>query len=598
MKRQWLSAVLIGAMMATSVPAFAAENTGETTPEAPTLPFTDVAESDWFYDPVVYAYDTGIMTGTSATEFAPNVTMTRAMIASVLYRLEGSPAMSEGNLGYPYEDVEGDAWYAMPVYWARESGVMAGYSDSTFGPNDPITREQLAATLYKYAEYRGEDVSARTDLSGYSDAATISDWAEEVLSWANAEGYVNGMTSTTIDPQSGATRAQVAAIFQRYLEGDTAPVDPEGETVQLKIGRSGHLQTVEATVDDVTPDNVIAALAAETGWNLDLAKPVSVDENGIATVVFAADSGVYGEPPEPQKDAYHVYDVEDWIYTVFNSVAESLQANGATYVCFTAPDGGKLVIDQGDVHFYLMPTFQWNEEIAYDSNHIPEDRVGAMSPVPYGEGTALGMDSLVIYYDADDLTLGSGTVTVYDANGDVVATVDLSDEEWVILDHGVHANELLPQLSAQGNYQTVTALIVRLPEPLMEGDYSVNMPEGAVVNSDGIKSRAIPPEEWTFSVAGYGMPHGVTYDPNMTVGETFSLDVAIDGEYVDRAEVVCDERYVSSDVTTLTESGTVTFTVTGTTDGQVVYPFEIDFYKGDTYVYGISGYFVSGEADE
>ena len=191
MKRQWLSAVLIGAMMATSVPAFAAENTDvPITPDTPavTLPFTDVAESDWFYDPVVYAYDTGIMTGTSATEFAPNVTMTRAMIASVLYRLEGSPAMSEGNLGYPYEDVEGDAWYAMPVYWARESGVMAGYSDSTFGPNDPITREQLAATLYKYAEYKGEDVSARADLSGYSDAATISDWAEEVLSWANTEG--------------------------------------------------------------------------------------------------------------------------------------------------------------------------------------------------------------------------------------------------------------------------------------------------------------------------------------------------------------------------------------------------------------------------
>ena len=115
MKRQWLSAVLIGAMMTTSVPAFAAENTGETTPEAPTLPFTDVSEGDWFYDPVVYAYDEGLMTGTSATEFAPNVTMTRAMIASVLYRLEGSPAMSEGNLGYPYEDVEGDAWYAMPV---------------------------------------------------------------------------------------------------------------------------------------------------------------------------------------------------------------------------------------------------------------------------------------------------------------------------------------------------------------------------------------------------------------------------------------------------------------------------------------------------
>lgn len=112
MKRKLLSAALIGAMLVTSVPAFAAnENTGETS-----LPFTDVADGAWYYDAVAYAYDKGLMTGTSATEFAPDVTMTRGMIASVLYRLEGNPAMSDGNLGYPYEDVEGDDWYAMPIY--------------------------------------------------------------------------------------------------------------------------------------------------------------------------------------------------------------------------------------------------------------------------------------------------------------------------------------------------------------------------------------------------------------------------------------------------------------------------------------------------
>ena len=545
MKRKWLSAVLISAMMATSVPAFAAENTGETS-----LPFTDVSAGDWFYDPVVYAYDEGLMTGTSATEFAPNVTMTRAMIASVLYRLEGNPDLSDSNLGYPYEDVQGDAWYAMPVYWARESGVMAGYSDSAFGPDDPITR------------------------------------------WANAKGYVNGMTATTIDPQSGATRAQVAAIFQRYLEDDTAPVEPTGETVQLKIGRSGHLKTVEASVDEVTPDNVIAALAKETGWNLDLAKPVSVDENGIATVAFAADSGIYGEPPEPQKDAYHVYDVEDWIYTVFNSVAESLQANGATYVCFTAPDGGKLVIDQGDVHVYLMPTFQWNEDVAYTSNHVPEDSVSKFVPMPNGEGNMMGLDALTLYFDAEDVTPQNGTATVYDANGDVVMTVDLSDEDLVSVDRGDHAAEMLSDLSAMYNFQTGTVLNILLPGPLTEGDYSANLSAGAIVDSDGHSSKPIT---WTFSVAGYGLANGTRVDSNVTVGETFSVDVALDGEYADRAEVVCDERYVRSDVTTLTESGTVTFTVTGATGGQLMYPFEIVFYKGDTYVNGLFGSFVASE---
>lgn len=239
------------------------------------------------------------MTGTSATEFAPDVTMTRGMIASVLYRLEGNPAMSDGNLGYPYEDVEGDDWYAMPIYWARQNGIMNGYSQTTFGPNDTITREQLAATLYNYTVYKGGDVSARADLSKYADAASISSWAEDVLSWANAEGLVGGMTTTTIDPQFGATRAQVAAIMQRYLSDTEEPEEPQGQTVQLVIGQPDSLQRVTATVDELTPDAVIAALAEETGWNLDLAKPVSIDDDGLATVTLAADGSIYGNPPEP-----------------------------------------------------------------------------------------------------------------------------------------------------------------------------------------------------------------------------------------------------------------------------------------------------------
>lgn len=178
------------------------------------LPFGDVKTSDWFYDPVKYVYDKGLMTGTSATEFAPNLTTTRGMIVSILHRLEGGPVVEND----AFSDVSSDDWYGQSVAWAASVGVVNGFEDGTFRPNDPITREQMAAILYNYSQYKGYDVSARADLSKYSDAASVSSWATEVLSWANAEGLVNGMTKTTLDPQASATRAQVATILMRYTQ--------------------------------------------------------------------------------------------------------------------------------------------------------------------------------------------------------------------------------------------------------------------------------------------------------------------------------------------------------------------------------------------
>lgn len=185
---------------------------------APEMPFTDVNEGDWFYDVVLYAYDNGLMTGVSATEFAPNQTTTRGMIVSMLARLEGvTSAESAG-----FTDVADNDWYATAVNWAASVGVVNGYEDNTFRPNAPITREQMAAILYNYADYKGYDVSARADLSDYADAASISSWAEDVLAWANAEGLINGMTATTIDPQGATTRAQTAAMFERFLTAHEA----------------------------------------------------------------------------------------------------------------------------------------------------------------------------------------------------------------------------------------------------------------------------------------------------------------------------------------------------------------------------------------
>ena len=185
-------------------------------PETPSMPFTDVNAGDWFYDVVQYAYDNGLMTGTSATTFEPNTSTTRGMIVAVLNRLEGGPTAEAAG----FTDVNDDDWYADAVNWAASVGIVNGFEDSTFRANDPITREQMAAILYNYADYKGYDMSERADLSGYADADSISSWALDTLEWANAEGLITGMSADTIAPQGQATRAQVAAMFQRFLTAE------------------------------------------------------------------------------------------------------------------------------------------------------------------------------------------------------------------------------------------------------------------------------------------------------------------------------------------------------------------------------------------
>ena len=188
---------------------------GEVAPE-PTVDvseiFLDVDPDAWYKDAVQFAYDNGLMTGTSATEFAPDVTTTRAMIVSILARLEGVTAADDAG----FSDVD-DEWFATAVNWAASVGVVNGFEDNTFRPNDAITREQLAAILCNYAAWKGEDVSARPDLSAYSDAAAISSWATDVMRWAVAENLISGVTNDTLQPQGAATRAQVAAVLQRFL---------------------------------------------------------------------------------------------------------------------------------------------------------------------------------------------------------------------------------------------------------------------------------------------------------------------------------------------------------------------------------------------
>jgi|GEM_PF-202253 len=182
------------------------------------FPFTDVVAGTWYYGAAAYAYNNGLFAGMTPTTFAPNATMTRAMLVSVLWRLAGEPAPKTPNT---FVDVPDGAWYTDAVTWAAENGVVSGIGGSRFDPSGFVTREQTAEILYNYAHSKGYDVSARADLTAFPDAGSVSGWAEEALSWANAAGLINGTVrggQTILDPQGSASRAQVAMILMNYVE--------------------------------------------------------------------------------------------------------------------------------------------------------------------------------------------------------------------------------------------------------------------------------------------------------------------------------------------------------------------------------------------
>ena len=185
----------------------------ETEEPAPAMPFTDVKEGDWFYEEVLYAYENGLMNGVGDNRFAPNSATTRGMLVTILYRLEGEPAVT-GEAGF--DDV-GDTWYTDAVIWAAANDIVNGIGDNQFGPENTLTREQLVTMLYRYAQNKGYDVTASADLSGYPDAGQIQSWAQDAMTWAVAEGIVEGMDGN-LNPAGHATRAQIATILMRFCE--------------------------------------------------------------------------------------------------------------------------------------------------------------------------------------------------------------------------------------------------------------------------------------------------------------------------------------------------------------------------------------------
>lgn len=179
------------------------------------LPFADVPSGSWYYDDVAYVYDTGLMTGLTVTAFGPNLSTTRGMIVTILWRMENEPAAKHG---CPFADVRRGSYYEQAIAWASENGIVTGFDASTFAPDRAITREQLAAILFRFAAYRGMDaVTLRENLSSFQDQAAISAYAVSALNWAVGEGLMQG-TGDKLEPTGSATRAQVAAMLRRFMQ--------------------------------------------------------------------------------------------------------------------------------------------------------------------------------------------------------------------------------------------------------------------------------------------------------------------------------------------------------------------------------------------
>ena len=184
-------------------------------PDIVVNPFTDVSEKDWFYNDAMFVYKNGLMLGTSKTLFGPHGTVTRGMMATILWRMEGSLAPKGEN---SFTDVEAGRWYADAITWTAENGIFAGYSKDKFGPDDPITREQLTAIFYRYADYKGYKLTVTENLDKFEDADKITDYAKMVMQWAVGNGLIKGKSENLLDPQGTATRAEISAMLHRFIE--------------------------------------------------------------------------------------------------------------------------------------------------------------------------------------------------------------------------------------------------------------------------------------------------------------------------------------------------------------------------------------------
>ena len=253
-----LAPLLAAAMVFSAVPfSFAAvEDTG----------FSDVSAGSWYADAVEYVSDNGLMSGTGDAVFSPDMTTSRAMMVTLLYRASGSPVVSASS---SFTDVADDTWYADAVSWASENAFVSGYGDGTYGPENPVSREQIAAILWRYA------VSPQADAgTDFSDESDISSYASVAVDWARANGIINGLENNRFDPQGDATRAQIAVLLMNYLTaqqgGEETPDETAGNALVVYFSATGNTQRAAESIAEAAGADLYEIVPEEPYTSEDL----------------------------------------------------------------------------------------------------------------------------------------------------------------------------------------------------------------------------------------------------------------------------------------------------------------------------------------
>lgn len=264
MKKKLLASFLAFCMILSLIPGTAFATGGN-------LPFTDVDTTDWFYDAVQYAYEKGMMSGTSTTAFSPGGTTSRGMIVTVLHRMEGTPATS----GAVFTNVPDGQWYTNAVAWASANNIVGGYGNGLFGPDDVITREQMASILYRYSQYKNYTVDASGSIARFADAAKTSSYAVDAMNWAIGGGLISGVNGN-LEPNGGATRAQVATILKRYCE-NVVPAATSASAPAPEANEVTYTVTFDLNYGSNTQYEKVSVKAGET-----VSKPFNPSRSGYS----------------------------------------------------------------------------------------------------------------------------------------------------------------------------------------------------------------------------------------------------------------------------------------------------------------------------
>ena len=276
------SLVLCASLLITGAATLSDKANDKVNAQEQIVTFSDVKKTDWFYEDVKYVRENNLMNGTSDTEFSPTGVTTRGMIVTILWRLEGEPVEK----GTEFEDVGKDAYYYKAVAWASNNKIVSGYSETTFGPNDTATREQLATIMYRYASYKKYDISKEADLDQYVDKAQISEYAVKSIRWANANGIISGTSADTISPKDNVQRCQVAAILKRFCNNianvEVEEKAEEQEKVEVELPKDDDTNVSQdepdktPVEDDTSEDNTPPSTSTKPVTNETYTSPTIV----------------------------------------------------------------------------------------------------------------------------------------------------------------------------------------------------------------------------------------------------------------------------------------------------------------------------------